>query len=115
MMRLTPNRVVVAALAAFPLLFASTGLAGNSDHSTVISRGEMLSLSCAGCHGTDGKSESVIPTIYGRSAKYIESALLDFKSGARMTTVMDRHAKGYSDKEIHQIAEYFGALSSKNN
>ncbi|HHE32488.1 MAG TPA: sulfide dehydrogenase [Chlorobaculum parvum] len=114
-MRLSSKSVVAAALAAFPFLLATASHAKNSDHSTIISRGEMLSLSCAGCHGTDGKSESVIPTIYGRSAKYIESALLDFKSGARPSTVMERHAKGYSDEQIHQIAEYFGALSSKNN
>ena len=28
-------------------------------------------------------------------------------------TVMQRHAKGYSDEEIHLIAEYFGSLVNK--
>lgn len=114
-MRLTSKGVVIAAFAAFPLLLAGTVQAKDSVQSKGISRGEMLSLSCAGCHGTDGKSESVIPTIYGRSAEYIQTALLDFKSGARPSTVMGRHAKGYSDEEIHQIAEYFGSLSNMNN
>ncbi|MBN1929028.1 MAG: c-type cytochrome [Chlorobiaceae bacterium] len=114
-MRLTSKGGVIVALAAFPLLLAQTGLAKNPAQTDGIPRGEMLSLSCAGCHGTDGQSESIIPTIYGRSAEYIKTALLGFKSGTRMTTVMDRHAKGYSDDEIHQIAEYFGALSNKKN
>ncbi|ACF10438.1 cytochrome c class I [Chlorobaculum parvum NCIB 8327] len=114
-MRLTSKGVVIAALAVLPLLPAGMARAQAPEQSKSIPRGEILSLSCAGCHGTDGKSESIIPTIYGRSAEYIESALLDFKSGARPSTVMGRHAKGYSDEEIHQIAEYFGSLSTMNN
>jgi sulfide dehydrogenase cytochrome subunit len=78
-------------------------------------RGQILALSCSGCHGTDGKSTSVIPSIYGKTTGYIESALRDFKSGARSSTVMSRHAKGYTDDEIHLIAEYFGNLSKKQN
>ena len=74
-------------------------------------RGLVLSLSCSSCHGTDGKSVGIIPPIYGRSKDYIEKAMLDFKSGARYSTVMSRHAKGYSDDEIRLIAEYFGSLS----
>ena len=78
-------------------------------------RGQILALSCSGCHGTDGKSASIIPSIYGKTTGYIESALLDFKSGARTSTVMGRHAKGYTAEEIHLIAEYFGNLSKKKN
>ena len=78
-------------------------------------RGQILALSCSGCHGTDGKSASIIPSIYGKTTGYIESALRDFKSGARTSTVMSRHAKGYTDDEIHLIAEYFGNLSKKKN
>ena len=34
-------------------------------------RGEMLSLSCANCHGTDGKSTTAIPTIAGLDKNYM--------------------------------------------
>jgi sulfide dehydrogenase cytochrome subunit len=77
-------------------------------------RGQVLALSCAGCHGTDGKSSGIIPSIYGKTPDYIEAALKDFKSGVRYSTVMGRHAKGYSDEEIHLIAQYFGTLWGKN-
>lgn len=76
-------------------------------------RGQILALSCAGCHGTDGKSVGIIPSFYGKSPEYLESALKDFKSGARVSTVMGRHAKGYTDEEIHQIAQYFGTVWKK--
>jgi sulfide dehydrogenase cytochrome subunit len=78
-------------------------------------RGQILALSCSGCHGPEGKSTSIMPSIYGKTTGYIESALLDFKSGARTSTVMGRHAKGYTAEEIHLIAEYFGNLAKKNN
>lgn len=74
-------------------------------------RGEVLSLSCSTCHGTDGKSVGIIPSFFGRSSEYIEMALKAFKSGARPSTVMGRHARGYSDEEIRLIAEYFGRAS----
>ncbi|NTU92448.1 MAG: sulfide dehydrogenase [Chlorobiaceae bacterium] len=82
--------------------------------SQVSPRGQILALSCAGCHGTDGKSVGIIPSFYGKSPQYLEEALKDFKSGARVSTVMGRHAKGYSDEEIHLIAEYFGTVWKKN-
>lgn len=112
---------LLAMLAAAPLLLASgnglaaTGQASKPAKTVTESRGEILSLSCAGCHGTDGKSSSVIPSIYGKSQEYIETALIDFKNGSRQSTVMGRHAKGYTDEEIHLIAEYFGNLSKKNH
>ena len=73
-------------------------------------RGQILALSCASCHGTDGKSAGIIPSIDGFSAEYIETALKGFKTGARPSTVMSRHAKGYTDEELKLIAEYFGMV-----
>jgi sulfide dehydrogenase cytochrome subunit len=77
-------------------------------------RGEILALSCASCHGTDGKSVGIIPSFYGKSPEYLEAALKDFKSGTRYSTVMIRHAKGYTDEEIRLIAEYFGTVWQNN-
>jgi sulfide dehydrogenase cytochrome subunit len=72
-----------------------------------LTRGEMLSASCAGCHGTDGHSPGSIPDISGKSAEFIRTSMEDYRSGKRESTVMERQAKGYSDEEILLIAEYF--------
>ena len=74
-----------------------------------LSRGGMLSASCAGCHGTDGRSPGTIPSINGKSADYIREALKAYRSGKRDSTVMGRHAKAYTDEEISQIAEYMAS------
>ena len=70
----------------------------------------MLSNSCAGCHGTDGNSPGAIPSIQGKSADFIATALTEFRDGKRPSTVMGRHAKGYSDEEIKLIADHFAKL-----
>ena len=69
-----------------------------------VSRGAILSASCFGCHGTDGKSKGSIPSIDKKSATEIEKAMTEFKSGGG--TIMVRHAKGYSDADIKEIAKY---------
>jgi sulfide dehydrogenase cytochrome subunit len=72
-----------------------------------ISRATMLSVSCAGCHGTDGKSPGSIPSIGGKSSDFIATALRQFSTGEWPSTVMGRHATGYTDEEIQLIADYF--------
>jgi sulfide dehydrogenase cytochrome subunit len=69
--------------------------------------GTVLALSCAACHGTDGKSPGAIPAIAGKNRAFIEGALSDFKSGKRTGTVMNRLAKGYTDDEIKALAVFF--------
>ncbi|MFQ5756051.1 MAG: c-type cytochrome [Acidiferrobacterales bacterium] len=90
----------LSAAGAVSLLLFSTAQAEE------LTQGAMLSVSCAGCHGTDGKSPGAIPNINGKSADFISTALLEFRSGTRESTVMGRHAKGYTTEEIQLIAEY---------
>lgn len=61
---------------------------------------------CFTCHGPEGKSPGSIPSLNGKSVDVIVKTLNDFKSGARPSTVMGRHAKGYTDAEIAAIASY---------
>ncbi|HCP33522.1 MAG TPA: cytochrome c [SAR324 cluster bacterium] len=75
-------------------------------------RGALLSMSCAACHGTDGKSPGAMPSLYGKSSKYIEKSLLRFQKGEKKGTVMNRIAKGYSEEEIKVIASFFGKLGN---
>ncbi len=98
----TSKRIrLVAAAIVVSLLLASPGQVDD------LSRGEMLSVSCAGCHGTDGHSPGSIPDISDKSAEYIRTSMEEFRSGKRESTVMGRQAKGYTDEEILLIAEYF--------
>ncbi len=65
---------------------------------------------CFTCHGPEGKSPGSIPSLNGKTAEVLVKTLQDFKSGARPSTVMARHAKGYSDAEIEAIAKYISSF-----
>lgn len=89
-----------ALAAAFALPSAASAQAAN---------GAILALSCAACHGTGGASPGAIPSLRGRTADYIGTALTEFKTDRRPATVMGRLAKGYSDAEIKALADYFAS------
>jgi sulfide dehydrogenase cytochrome subunit len=90
------------------MLLASASLAlAPAAHADELDRAALLSASCEGCHGTGGRSPGAIPAIAGKSADYLRETLESFRSGEKEATVMGRHATGYSDEEIRQIAEYF--------
>jgi len=91
--------------------WSKTGLAAAallaSAATAMAAEGDILALSCAACHGTDGKSAGSIPAIANKNRAYVETALADFKSGKRTGTVMNRLAKGYTDDEIKALAIFF--------
>ena len=89
-------------------LLLQTGAAATAG-AAELTRGSMLSSSCAGCHGPDGRSPGAIPAISGKSAEFIRTALDEFRSGKRASTVMGRHAKAYTDEEIALIADYLAS------
>jgi cytochrome c553 len=66
-----------------------------------------LAASCAACHGTNGNSAGTTPSISHIEESTFVSQMLAFKSGDRPATVMHRHAKGLSNQEIEDLAEYF--------
>lgn len=63
-------------------------------------------VSCSGCHAPVGSSGPVA-SLAGRPADEIVTALLQYRSGERTATVMDRIAKGFSNDEIRAIADWF--------
>ena len=75
-----------------------------------VSRGQILASTCFACHGTDGKSPGAIPSIHGYPAEVLERQLKGFRDGTRAATVMNRHAKGYTDEDIKLLSEYLGSL-----
>lgn len=74
-------------------------------------KGQMLSLSCASCHGTDGRSTSVTPYIAGMGKTYLYNTLLDYKSGKKTGTMMQKHVKGFTDEELEQVSYYFSKVA----
>ena len=66
-------------------------------------------VSCSGCHPSSARVASPIPRLAGRDKAELAKAMLEFRSGARTGTVMDRIAKGFTDDEIQAIAAWYAA------
>jgi len=94
------------------LLFCVSSFVYAADYNPV--RGEMLSLSCASCHGTDGRSIMTTPIIAGMSKGLLYQKLLDYKYKSKITdssTMMPKHVKGFTDEELEQVAYYFSKVA----
>jgi sulfide dehydrogenase cytochrome subunit len=83
------------------LLLVSAGTA------MAVERGQALADSCLSCHaGIDQHASIINLSQYPASA--IVSQMKAFRDGTRVSTVMNRHAKGYTDEDIAQLAKYIG-------
>ena len=65
---------------------------------------------CVGCHGQGGNSVVPnFPKLAGQHASYTAKQLKDFRDGFRKDATMATFAKGLTDQEIQEIAEYYAA------
>lgn len=77
----------------------------------------VLAGSCANCHGTDGRSQTVIPNLAGQPEEQLRQKLYAFKSEnpPANTTVMDRLVKTLSDEQMDALAQYFATIPTNAN
>ena len=75
--------------------------------------GRDIAANCANCHGTDGRSRGVVPSLAGQDKAYIVQQMKDFRDGKRPSTIMQQLAKGYTDSQIEAAAAYFAAQRAK--
>ena len=94
---------------ATPLVCLAFGLALVPAAALAVDATAVMADACAGCHGTDGQSIGGMPAFSGKKGDELSSLLHDYKSGRRPATVMNRHAKGFSDEEIATLAAYISA------
>ncbi len=72
-----------------------------------------LAAQCANCHGTNGNSAGVVPSLAGVRAADIVKKVADYRDGKLPGTIMHQLAKGYTDEQIVLIAEYFSKQQAK--
>ena len=79
----------------------------------------VLAASCAACHGTQGNAvtgstKERNAVLAGKDRADFIAKINGFRDGSRKSTVMHHHAKGLTDTEITQLADYF-AVQKPNN
>lgn len=86
----------------------------------IVRNGDMVRTiaACSLCHMPNGKGRPENAPVSGLSVEYFVKTMMDFKNGLRNSSDprkansvrMAGFAKQMSDEEIHQAAEYFGAM-----
>lgn len=75
-----------------------------------IGRGATLAQRCAICHGPQGVSDANSPNLAGQNAGAIHKQLRDFKSGARVNSVMAPFTDTMREQEMVDLAAYYAYL-----
>jgi len=104
---MTQRRAAMSAAGAlFMAMSATASFAGEISPASAAN----MARNCFGCHGPNGQSPGAIPSLHGKPASFIIQSFKDFRSGARASTVMGRHAKGYTDEQVEALAKYIAGL-----
>lgn len=98
-------------------VFAALILSVTVSSNTAIAEGNveagriMANTVCATCHGLNGLSPilNTYPKIAHQRPEYFESALRDYKSGARNNSIMKPFATMLTDQDIANLAAYYEA------
>ncbi len=72
-----------------------------------VPRAELLASMCNTCHGPNGAGIKPNPGIAGEKPADFLDLMEAFASGDEPTSIMDRHAQGYTKAELKMLAEYF--------
>ena len=76
-----------------------------------LAAGKAKSVTCAGCHGTNGISNNPMwPNLAGQKQAYLASALQMYRDGRRKNAMMTAMAKNLSDADITNLAAYYANL-----
>lgn len=91
-------------------LLMAAGLLAGADAMAGDMQAAVVSVPCAGCHGTEGASSGEAPVIAGLSRVYLMQTMQNYKNGTRYSTIMGRIAKGYDSSQFNDMATYFSEL-----
>ena len=101
MARITPLIYLIAAGAT--ALAASAAVHGEGG----VSRGALLASMCNTCHGPDGSGAKSAAALNDLDAEELVETMQAFQSGEEESTIMGRHATGYSEDEIKALAAHY--------
>jgi len=107
--------MALAALAAFTALSPAQAEVATTKGDPAKAQ-QLVTSVCAACHGADGNSTSPAnPNLAGQGAEYITKQLMDFKSGARKSPIMQGivTSNNLTPDDMKNLGAYFSAQTPK--
>lgn len=95
------------------LVMAAAMLLASSAQAASIYAGKAKAAAvCSQCHGIRTTSEGApFPPLAGRDIAYLKTALKQYREKTRVSDVMNNIAGSLSDREINDLANYYGRLN----
>ncbi len=99
-------RILPVALSLLALVVGNVAAAAAD-----VAAGKALAEGCAGCHGGDGVSQTLLtPSLAGEPDEFVQWQLVYFRSGARKSEVMEPIAQALSNEDIRNLGAYYASL-----
>lgn len=96
------------------LMLIAVSVVNADDGQKIYTQGGALpaATACFACHGADGMGMPAagFPRLAGLSAGYLSKQLADFRSGSRVSPVMQPLAKSLSESEIQAVTSTLAAM-----
>ncbi len=93
-------------------LFLTALLLASSSQAASLYAGKAKAAAvCSQCHGIRSTSEGApFPPLAGRDIEYLKMALKQYRDKTRVSDIMNNIAGSLSDRDINNIATYYGRL-----
>jgi cytochrome c553 len=102
---------LVAAVALAALACTSSAFAAAKGDAAA---GKKKAEPCAACHGDGNKTlDNTYPRLAGQYPDYLAKALREYRSGKRTNSIMAGQAQALKDKDIEDLAAYYGSLDGQ--
>lgn len=93
------------------LLLAGLLLAGSVQAASIYAGQAKAAAVCSQCHGIRNPSVGApFPPLAGRDVEYLKTALKQYRDKTRVSEIMNNIAGSLSDRDINNIANYYGRL-----
>lgn len=107
--RFAPPTLPVASQIRSSNVIVMPGMMAPAD-SQSIGRGATLAMQCTMCHGARGMSVAEAPHLAGQPAAATYKQLRDFKSGHRLSAIMQPMVASLGDNDMRDLAAYYAFL-----
>lgn len=92
-------------------ILAGLLLFGSSQAANLYAGKSKAAAVCSQCHGIRNPSVGApFPPLAGRDVEYLKMALKQYRDKTRVSDIMNNIAGSLSDKDINNIANYYGRL-----
>ena len=96
---------------SFVFLLSGMLVTGASQAASLYAGQAKAAAVCSQCHGVRNPSaDAPFPPLAGRDVEYLKTAIKQYRDKTRKSDIMNAIAGSLTDKDINNIAAYYGSV-----